>query len=39
MDFELSEEQRAFAQTARDFALAEFAPVSRKLLQGNSDIR
>ena len=26
MDFELSEEQRAFAQTARDFALAEFAP-------------
>ena len=26
MDFELSEEQRAFAQTARDFAQAEFAP-------------
>jgi|SRR5450830_34867 len=26
MDFELSEEQRAFAQTARDFAEAEFAP-------------
>lgn len=26
MDFELTEEQRAFAQTARDFALAEFAP-------------
>ncbi len=26
MDFELSEEQRAFAQTARQFALAEFAP-------------
>ncbi|GAA4339756.1 acyl-CoA dehydrogenase family protein [Variovorax defluvii] len=26
MDFELSEEQRAFAQTAREFALAEFAP-------------
>ena len=26
MDFELSEEQRAFAQTARDFALSEFAP-------------
>ena len=25
MDFELTEEQRAFAQTARDFALAEFA--------------
>ena len=26
MDFELSEEQRAFAQSARDFANAEFAP-------------
>ena len=26
MDFELTEEQRAFAQTARDFAQAEFAP-------------
>ncbi|MEP6722438.1 MAG: acyl-CoA dehydrogenase family protein [Variovorax sp.] len=26
MDFELSEEQRAFAHAARDFALAEFAP-------------
>ncbi|NMM79539.1 acyl-CoA dehydrogenase [Acidovorax sp. SRB_14] len=26
MNFELSEEQRAFAQTARDFAQAEFAP-------------
>ena len=26
MDFELSEEQRAFAQTAREFALAELAP-------------
>jgi alkylation response protein AidB-like acyl-CoA dehydrogenase len=26
MDFELTEEQRAFAQTARDFAHAEFAP-------------
>ncbi|VTU26871.1 Acyl-CoA dehydrogenase [Variovorax sp. PBL-H6] len=26
MDFELSEEQRAFARTAREFALAEFAP-------------
>ena len=26
MDFELSEEQRAFAQSARDFAAAEFAP-------------
>lgn len=26
MDFELSEEQGAFAQTARDFAQAEFAP-------------
>ena len=26
MDFELSEEQRAFAQTARDFASSEFAP-------------
>ncbi|WP_218509334.1 acyl-CoA dehydrogenase family protein [Variovorax sp. dw_308] len=26
MNFELTEEQRAFAQTARDFALAEFAP-------------
>ena len=26
MDFELTEEQRALAQTARDFALAEFAP-------------
>jgi alkylation response protein AidB-like acyl-CoA dehydrogenase len=26
LDFELSEEQRAFAQTARDFAQAEFAP-------------
>ena len=26
MDFELSEEQRAFAHTAREFALAEFAP-------------
>ena len=26
MDFELTEEQQAFAQTARDFALAEFAP-------------
>ncbi|MDQ0590505.1 acyl-CoA dehydrogenase family protein [Variovorax paradoxus] len=26
MDFELSEEQRAFAQSARDFAQAEFAP-------------
>lgn len=26
MDFELSEEQRAFAQSARDFAEAEFAP-------------
>ena len=26
MDFELSEEQRAFAQSARDFALAELAP-------------
>ncbi|MGN8005218.1 acyl-CoA dehydrogenase family protein [Acidovorax sp. 22279] len=26
MDFELTEEQRAFAQTARDFARAEFAP-------------
>lgn len=26
MDFELTEEQRAFTQTARDFALAEFAP-------------
>ena len=26
MDFELTEEQRAFAQTARDFALAELAP-------------
>ncbi|MGP1681706.1 MAG: acyl-CoA dehydrogenase family protein [Giesbergeria sp.] len=26
MDFELSEEQRAFAQTARDFAQAELAP-------------
>lgn len=26
MDFELTEEQRAFAQTARDFANAEFAP-------------
>ena len=26
MDFELSEEQHAFAQTARDFAAAEFAP-------------
>lgn len=28
MDFELTEEQRAFAQTARDFAQAEFAPHS-----------
>ncbi len=26
MDFELTEEQRAFAETARDFAQAEFAP-------------
>jgi alkylation response protein AidB-like acyl-CoA dehydrogenase len=26
MNFELSEEQNAFAQTARDFARAEFAP-------------
>ncbi len=26
MNFELTEEQRAFAQTARDFAQAEFAP-------------
>jgi hypothetical protein len=26
VNFELSEEQRAFAQSARDFALAEFAP-------------
>ncbi len=26
MDFELSEEQRAFARTAREFARAEFAP-------------
>lgn len=26
MDFELSEEQRAFVQSARDFALAELAP-------------
>lgn len=26
MDFELTEEQRAFAQTARNFAQAEFAP-------------
>ncbi|MDF1484414.1 acyl-CoA dehydrogenase family protein [Ramlibacter sp. H39-3-26] len=26
MDFELTEEQHAFAQTARDFAQAEFAP-------------
>ncbi len=26
MDFELTEEQRAFAQTAREFALAELAP-------------
>ena len=26
MDFELSEEQRAFAETAREFAAAEFAP-------------
>ena len=26
MDFELSEEQRSFAQTARDFASSEFAP-------------
>ena len=26
MDFELTEEQRAFAQTTRDFALAELAP-------------
>lgn len=26
MDFELTEEQRAFAQTARDFAVAELAP-------------
>jgi alkylation response protein AidB-like acyl-CoA dehydrogenase len=26
MDFDLSEEQRAFAQTARDFAQSEFAP-------------
>ncbi len=26
MDFELSEEQRAFAQSARDFAMAELAP-------------
>ncbi|OUL98461.1 acyl-CoA dehydrogenase family protein [Variovorax sp. JS1663] len=26
MDFELSEEQRAFAHTAREFALAEFTP-------------
>ena len=26
MDFELTEEQRAFAQTAHDFALAELAP-------------
>ncbi len=26
MDFELSEEQRAFAESARDFAQAEFAP-------------
>ena len=26
MDFELTEEQRAFAQTARDFAQAELAP-------------
>jgi len=26
MDLELSEEQRAFAQSARDFAQAEFAP-------------
>lgn len=26
MDFELNEDQRAFAQTARDFALAELAP-------------
>ncbi len=26
MDFELSEEQGAFAQSARDFAMAEFAP-------------
>ena len=26
MNFELSEEQNAFAQTARDFAQAEFAP-------------
>ena len=26
MDFELTEEQRAFAHTARDFALAELAP-------------
>ena len=29
MDFELTEEQRAFAQTARDFALAELAPHAR----------
>jgi hypothetical protein len=29
MDFELTEEQRAFAQTARDFALAELAPTPR----------
>ena len=26
MEFELTKEQRAFAQSARDFALAEFAP-------------
>jgi len=26
MDFELSEEQRAFADTAREFAASEFAP-------------
>ena len=26
MDFELTEEQRAFAETARDFAQAELAP-------------
>ena len=26
MDFELNEDQRAFAQTARDFAVAELAP-------------
>ena len=26
MDFELTEEQRAFAETARDFARAELAP-------------